>query len=264
LPSKPEKGHALVMRILIVGNSHVAALRLGWELYKGSCQQHISLDFLAAPGSNFSRLQRGTGSSFGLLEPDSVSQKTLEVMRRVNSDLTVDLDSYDNILLVGAYFQPNQALSLLNAKENPAETGLNTSSPKAEPYLRTRIRRIVADAPQPEFCQNLRRAKVTLLLKPRQTVQAARDAGLSAMMLGTIYNLHAKMVAHRLSEAGIAFLAQPAASLDSSGLTLDQFSSGSKRLSGEAHPDEDGNHMNGDFGRLCIKEYLEHLPQKAA
>ncbi|MCB2128848.1 MAG: hypothetical protein KDE03_07155 [Rhodobacteraceae bacterium] len=251
-------------RILIVGNSHVAALRLGWELLKGSCRQSISVDFLAAPGRNFSKLQRGTDSRFGLLEPESVPSKTLEIMRRINRELVVDLESYDDILLVGAYFQPNQALSLLDAKGDAVDTVLANSGRLAEPFLRNRIRRIVDSAPQPEFCLALRRARVTLLLKPRQTVQAARNAGLSPAGLGAIYNLHAKLVAHRLSESGIAFLPQPIASLDGSGLTLDHFSSGSKRLSGEAHPDEDGNHMNDDFGRLCIKEYLEQLPQKAA
>ncbi|MGB3313617.1 MAG: hypothetical protein WBB85_04330 [Albidovulum sp.] len=260
--------------VLVIGNSHVAALKLGWDMMNPS-PAGVSVRFFSAPGQGFSQLRLRGGSRFGAFKGPATPADLVDKLRRINGNSHVDLESFDDILIVGGVFRPNAVLSILRDFDVDEAFDMG-SSRRLSAAAFCAILHDIAEAGSPwAFWSKLLRPRVTVLPKPRpsETVRTGnipQDDAVLQFLFGTTASVsvpldwHDDACAAALDRRGIGFLRQPKDTVAESGLTFASYSRGSLRLNGAEQPANDARHMNPDYGRRCLQDYLDHLPQLAA
>lgn len=261
--------------VLVIGNSHVAALKLGWELIDPT-PTGISVRFFGAPGQGFSQLRIRDGSRFGAFKGPATPADLADQLRRINGDDHVDLESFDDILIVGGAFRPNAVLSVLRDYDVDDAFEAGNSRRLSAAAFRATIDDIATTGAPWAFWSKLSRPRVTVLPKPRPSEairtgdDAPQDDETLAFLSRTTASVSVPLDWHddacaAVSERrGLRFLRQPRTTIAESGLTLTCFSRGSLRLNGAEHPGGDTRHMNPDYGRRCMQDYLDFLPRLAA
>lgn len=83
-------------RITLVGNSHVAALRRGWD--QGF---DVDLQFFAANSTLYGQLELSSDKQFGMHELEKYHPRHVSFLKDHFGDVTVDLSSSDAVVLVG-------------------------------------------------------------------------------------------------------------------------------------------------------------------
>jgi hypothetical protein len=87
-------------RIVVVGSSHVAALKLGWEEI-GENYPGVEIEFFAAPVGIFKFFQLSPDKRFGALNASEFTDAKLNLVRELNGGAVIDLKPFDHVVRVG-------------------------------------------------------------------------------------------------------------------------------------------------------------------
>jgi hypothetical protein len=249
-------------RIAVVGNSHVGALKLGWERVAAR-HPGLQVEFFAAPGGHFNRLQMFAPLKFGA-GPKTVNRSAGRV-EALNGRRWIDLAPADVVMLVGRSGGLGIMAALL--AEHDVD-GLPETDREMPP------RRLSAAA-YDAFCDAVAersltepwssfgsRPRLVLLPRTRPSEAALRGPATSynrpwRQLARTPDKLDAGVeryldrLAARLAASGGSLLRQPPASLAASGLTREDMTRGSLRTDGSTnHSQDDAAHANADYGAL--------------
>lgn len=231
------------LRICILGNSHAACLKEGWDRMANK-YPHLQLTFFAARRDLLKGLHR-TGN---VLLPDTPGLAR-NLAFTSNGEEQVDLENYDIFLLQGL------GLHL---------PGLDSRLSQA--VLRQTHRDILHRSLSLALCKLIREASeapIYLGHNPQKAGQMANPQRLP-------YRAAWALMQAELPAASAVLLEQPAETLVNDWHTRNELSRGSTRLdvgdriSGAPHDDEDNEHMNADFGCIFLEHFFKLLKTKRA
>lgn len=263
-------------RIAVVGNSHVGAIKLGWDRV---AERHpdLQVEFFAAPGIQFLRLKMLAPRVFGL--PPEAPEEQRKRLQRLNGRSSVDLSAADVVLLVGRPWGFSTAAELLAGHE---VDGLPETTPKpASKRLSAAAFAAFCEAIalhqgvpgpgwrgwQPPRVLQLGRPHPGEAVMDNYTVPEFRSwrlLGRSPAKFAAGMAVYFDALKRALAAEGIGLLPQPAASLGPSGLTHDALMRAAPRLiEGEYDPDN-ATHANADYGVLVWDSLAAHLQTKPA
>lgn len=257
------------MKVLVLGNSHAAALKQGFDRIDGF-PDDLDLTWFTAAGQAFYNLRYSKDdNTIGLHNADR-KPDAKEMLVRRNGATHISLAPFDRILIAGHTNGFVEIVTLLGQfgveavqrvpqaptltwdgfvdcldciiasrlpKWDPSVTGLPVDL-ISSPRLTDDVEQFPGKAPKYGFCGEL-----------RKDGDGFRDC----------LNFAQDRYATRAAQVGIHVFEQPAATVSAqTGLTLPEFNQGTKGLDGGTSV-PDGSHANADYGVLAASQYLEHL-----
>lgn len=247
------------MRVLVLGNSHAATLRLGFPAI-AMAYPGVALSFWGLPGAAFGKARVGAD---GRMAADASDALSLRKVTSWNETETVDLTAYDRVFLVGLRYGYRPALQLMRRLQ-PLDWGRrDRAQGVSEGFLRASVRGLIdaslaeqtARTPFDERFVALAApypaASVTVvdgqLYEPITAVVSGlpRAADLCALYEDELTAAHAA--------AGLAFVPQPARTVSAPFLSDPAFL---------AEPARDGRHMNADYGLAAFADLMAHFPDR--
>ena len=254
-------------RVLVIGNSHSAAIRIAWN---GLAEQfpQIEMRFFVAGGNAFRCFDLDDRGIFRCVTESAVSKDDLQRIRLQNDGLSTDCNWADHVLLIGRNYGEVTVARIARQWDIDGFPGSGS---------RQRLSRSAFDA----FCDYVAKAhlpdrtwgkltgKVTVAGAPYPSssleeaslfLGAARpwkalleDPAGFAEVSG-VYDL---FFAGALGQHGLHFAPQPVASRTALGFTRPEY----VRVAPDKHmrngvPVDDFRHMNEAYGRLRLLAYL--------
>ena len=222
------------LRICVLGNSHVGALRRGWEALQAE-RVDIQPVFFASPGRSLATLERHDDR----LVPTTPG--VAKYLALTSGGLPeISLGDFDAFLLVGmAFLMPQvdrrHSSAVLRTACQDAWSGSVCARMVALVRASSQVPLLVLHNPLP-----ISRREVAHL-------QPATYAD-------TLHCLEAGVV-----PPGVTLLPQPAATRAEDWLTQAEFSAGATTLLGEGVAEDNATHMNARFGELQWRSALECL-----
>lgn len=232
------------MRLCVIGNSHLAALRLGWPLVAPD-HPWVQPRFYGASGMNMAALQQ-QGSR---LVPGSPGLARW-LHQTADGDDAIDLEAFDAVLLVGLNYHPSRRpdprfssamrhMAILGQFEATLCGRIFGQVRAARPLIPIHIMPTPLD----------RRA-------PGSPPRPGRAAALTRRLAG------ARAVLEQ-AHAPVRLVGQPLETIGEDGHTLDQYGidavglrrHGVFRTKGP----EDYSHMGAAFGAVVLRHWLPHL-----
>jgi len=238
MPLAPEND----MRICILGSSHTASLKLGWDMVKGEFPA-VDPVFFGSPGASWCHLRAQNGS---LISTHATLTKSIQF---TSGGLhRIDPADYDAFLLFGLVLRLprlRQGISqavLQETMQDVANKGLTLR-------MATKLRGVTAK-------------RIWIAANP---MKLAVGGGVEA---GS-YHAQAELIAQMqqgFAVSDASFLPQPAETMGSDMRTLGHFGLGARRLRPvrggtddtefRGYAEDDQKHTNGDYGRLWLQENL--------
>lgn len=244
-----------MIKLCLIGNSHAAALKLGWELIKGEFSD-LEVTIFAAPGDQMGDL-RVKGRR--LVPGSSKLRKTLKT---ICGRGRIKEKDYDRFLVCGMKYGANTLVRLLIAHRlghEPKDDRQPISLPFFERIAAAQLRSL----PSIAMIENLRRITkkpIGLIVQPFCSDHAEWTDAKYIRQPETEQKLAEKFVS--LTQDIVASLDcdvffQPEATKSSPLRTRGEFSIGSRRLS-NSNPHEllDIRHMNPDYGAIVWRSIL--------
>jgi hypothetical protein len=242
------------------------------QLFDEAEGRFVPADPVWRRGDRFHDAQRPNVEPEGL-DSAAARSKAAEAAERVNGAAAIDLCGMDAVVLYGGAF-PHQQLAEVMATFDvdgyrAAGAARRLSRPAFEAvcddlaqaslpdrrWLGAEIPRIAA------FLRPLPARNAAASGFPTYAgwhTVAARPDGARAMLERLFSALAACHTRHRID-----FLRQLPETLDVTGLTVDVYSRGSRRLAGdEPHRKRDFAHMNARYGALCLQQILDWAGQR--
>lgn len=226
------------MRLCVLGNSHVASLKLGLEKFPAG-QRKVEMVFFASRGVALGALR---------LEGNRLVPSNENLARAIahtsGGKSEVVLDEYDAFLVYGLGFRlPRVGRQLSSAVRAHVCHDAATQS------LNHRI------------CMLLRSGTDKSIHVGHDPQEAAVERN-SQPSENLSYQAVFEQTKGLLLRDRLNLVAQPQATFADGWCTLPKFSAGSTRLdigdekSNEVHKDEDNKHMNGEYGRIWLDSFL--------
>jgi hypothetical protein len=250
-----------MMRLLVTGNSHAAALRSAW---KGMTNrpEGLEVDFLNLPRKHVAHLSAASDGRFGLLDESLVPKEEFSLLRKINTVLVRDLHDYTHVLVAGCLLgiKPNLRLLAYHRidliREQPA--GLPRLSQAAYAAFAQAI--TVKRIPTARIQSFSPWCKVGVCMAPRPSERAlhgpASNGFMKALKQDTTGVRAALALTHgplarAIAAQGGKFFPVPDSSLAASGFTKSSYSYASEIV------EPDDKHMNAEYGALCLEPILE-------
>lgn len=262
-------------RILVTGNSHVAALKLGWEALPPAVRAGVSVDFFAVRDPLFQSFDFTGPDRFGLPDAGAPAQaEAAEITRRFNGATEVSLAGYDLVALAGHNFGFRKFLNAITGHRIEGMLPLKRAHTLSEPALAAFADEMIDAFMPPAGWLDRVRPRVVAIARPRHSERGTVETPgvrlpvhfrLPARNPDAYRALHAfydARVVARLARHGIAWLEQPPETLTAAGLTRAEFSRDAPILgTARDHDETDLAHMNADYGALCMAALLSrHSP----
>ena len=229
------------MKICVIGNSHVAAIKRAWDEVSCDHPSH-ELYFFASPGSHLQQLE--------LVGSDLVpkAKGLAENFAFTSGDKTkIELDIFDIFLICGLDFEiPLLDMRLSRAVLDQTCQDLFTSSLNSV------------------ICNLIRKQskKHIYIFHNPQPARADPDPTLINNKL--LYRQVTKIIAENLQIPDAMILLQPDESLQDLWHTFPKFTKGSTRLlSNQQHPEFEIRHMNKDFGILWLTKFFNEIDNES-
>lgn len=231
------------MRICVLGNSHVASLKKGWDLIKDR-YENIDLTF-------FAQRQRGLIDleiKDGMLFPSTISLKNAISYTSGGRD-HIDFSLYDSCLIYGLGLKPYKASPDQFFSENVLSFALKDHISKTV-SLRTllKIKKV---------------SSITTYVGHQPLLAAQEENDIGDLRL--YFEGFELLKQYFNKEYGCNLVSQPSNTICGGFNTMQVFSSQSTRLdigdgiSGEEHPVNDVEHMNDLFGAKYLEEFFKLL-----
>ena len=238
------------MKICIIGNSHVGALKRAWEKHFDWAEtKKVSITFFAARGRKLNRLKYKDGM---LIAKTEQLKKMLSFTS--GGESFIDLNAYDVLLLYGLGTAPYYANDLFYSEAVIGDFIKEYSSTSS---LALKILRLIP--------QDL--GKKIYIGHDPMGAGKSRANRLLDECANNDYERGISLVNNRIfNPHGAKLLGQPSQTIAASGRnTISTYSKGSKRLAAGAandtrlHPETDSSHMNESFGEAWLDHFLLHI-----
>lgn len=243
----------------VIGNSHAAAYKLGWEQLKGDYPQ-ISLRFYGATGAKLSALRVRKGA----LVTDSEDLKASLVWTSGGQDHIPG--SFDAYIVVGLGFSFAPLMRVLRAHRPPAFFDPQSdhhliSEDCFEQAMDARLKGSVAVTTLDKL-KRVTDAPVIFAPNPYPTkgVLASPEADYWACIPARerVFDFYCAALDQLRSHCQVQ--EQPAYTIEERMFTRENYTAGSVRLKegmSRLHPAGDYEHMNAEFGACALKEILD-------
>ncbi len=235
-----------MIKLCILGNSHTASLKLGWDIIAHQYPD-INITFFANRGVTMEALQ----VKEGILVPSNEELKT--AIAYTSEGLTsINMQQFDACLLYGLDLKPYFAPNSFFSKSLLKETMLSHVSPSISWGLLHKIR-IISDKTV-FFGHTPLNAATNDTIEQGDT--SAYQAGIK-LMNQTVF-----------SQYNASVIEQPLDTIVNGSQTMLKYSVGSTRLdigddmSNELHDIQDKMHMNGEFGASYLNIFLPRFTRK--
>lgn len=256
-------------RVAVVGNSHLGAIKLGWDRLAAR-HPELKVEFFAAPGTHFHRLEMFAPLKFGL--PPQSDSGTGARLDKLNGRRWIDFAGFDAVVLVGRDGGFTTAATLLANHDVDGMPEAGARSRLSPAAFEAFCDAIAAGSLPAEPWRDWGRPRLYMMPRPRPGEPLLslppKDGGHRPWrrLAGAPAKLRAGLAFYRdrleaqLAAAGITLLTQPAATLSDSGLTREDMTRGSLRIDGDVgHGEEDVGHANADYGALFWEAYAPRL-----
>lgn len=252
-------------RIVVIGNSHAAALKAGWDAIAAG-HPGVGVEFLAAPPPHEKHMRLGPGLTYGLQPDGERTARAAQVVTRINGRTSIDLAGA-TVLWAGYPwgFRALQEMLLDTDVDGLRDTGAAKLMSRA---AFDAVLAAFADAavPPPQW-RDWRDARLVITPRPltaegcrtdgNPDYAVPRDLALRPEGMMATLAAYTALVARALASHGIALLPQPAGTITADGLTRDDFARGSRSVFRQhQHDDADQDHMNARYGAECLKALL--------
>ncbi|MCD2181236.1 hypothetical protein [Rhizobium sp. GN54] len=253
--------------ICVIGNSHIGALKLGWERLKGNYDHQLS--FLGVPGAHFRKLAVQDGK---VVATTQISQRYFS---KTMDTEAIALESYDAIIVVAAGLGLLKTMELTDrwrpywllddgALGASAEFDL-VSTKVFEELVAAKVRKSFAH----KFVSRISQqgaAAVLYMPTPLPSSDAKLRTQYTNPVLGLLTGAKGRELASVYFDAvekvmrSERVMRPPAHILVDGAMTDSRYSRGSVRLDSESdHPEHDLQHMNADYGALILEAALDRL-----
>lgn len=259
------------MRVLVIGNSHVGAFKLGWNKISEAFP-HTKMDFFSLPGGLARRMNFLSESMFGILDDDLSEQEKEKLTRKHSSTLSsntvVNLEDFDHVLLVGLenilfnvanFFAAHRVKGLMDQKQGDLVS---------EDLSRIVLQEISTASLPSEKWKTLDHLSLSQYIGPRvgqscagqdhlgQAYTSWRKLAEMDEPVGQAFDAFETLHEERLSSLGFSMVRQPRHTLSAHGLSKELFM---HRYGKEALVPNDFAHMNAAYGADIISDYLTDL-----
>ncbi|MCA6215761.1 hypothetical protein KGA65_04295 [Ideonella sp. B7] len=231
------------MKVGVIGNSHLASLKKGWEAL-AVANPSVALTFWGAPGNDLGTLAR---SGTALVSPSEQVRRMLAFTSGVGEEIQVP--DHDVVLLYGLDLRiPFLPLDL--SEQVRQQTCVDCLDASLNLRLAREIQGISG--------------RIPIYIAPRPM-----GAFVAKHKLSTPHESYAEVVRRfqRIAaQVALKFQAQPQETLTYDWFTQEHFARNSVDLAGPDGADlakvrhrVDHHHMNGDYGRLWLEGFLPQL-----
>ena len=256
-----------MMNLIIFGNSHVGAWREAWPTLAPDYPD-INVTFFGIPEMIHRRYRiQDTGVFSALKISDDERKRVVDI----NGFDKVQLKDYDRHLWVGMNWKPESAV-MITAFGDPdtiedASTGRPAySTPFLKAIFELQAANILRDSkvnldgsirpdmhPRPIYAEECQSSLHPLYGVWRETanIGSARSA---------ILGCYEEIVVDYFSKHGLKFVLIPKSLSSRSGATKSKYLSVGGGIASLKTPASRGDfsHMNAEYGRVCLKNYLDH------
>ncbi|MEZ5724158.1 MAG: hypothetical protein R3E47_03545 [Paracoccaceae bacterium] len=258
-------------RILIVGNSHVGAIKLGWE---AAPRDDVDVRFFAAPQRTFISLRLSDELQLAL--PDEIKDRPRlphrKILTELNGTNSANLAEFDEVMLVGWPSGADQLAALAVSCRLDAS---NTSQPR-NTLLSTPARKAILERlaqslrPAAEF-EKIDSPRLYLLPRPTLAETALASDYWAYRNWRTLQREEASLLSlieefdgirrEDLGSVGISYLGQPPETRIQLGGTAAQFLAPDAGYIDPKKPSLRGDHihMNATYGRICLDRFWQAL-----
>lgn len=253
-------------KICVIGNSHLAALKLGWDQIKADHPQ-VDITFIGAPGNHMEDLRVRDGKVFA--GNPSLKYKISKLCKNFDE---IKISDFDQFIIVGSNFGIGHVAYAFGEASTvdlgPTAGKLLVSEPVFKLGLAGRLRSAfgwrIAQAIRHEPGSH----SVRLVPAPHPSVSILEDPSdkklpkiyaniMKSSAAGLLHRYYADVLEELSSEVEIA--SQPQSTIDRLGLTKSEFSRGSVFLTNkldQGHGENEHLHMNGAYGAALLTELL--------
>ncbi|AXI47994.1 hypothetical protein C1J03_19505 [Sulfitobacter sp. SK012] len=263
----PSLNKTAPLRVAVIGNSHVGALRLG---QKRLPERHadVEITYHSMPGGLARQLVLGSNLQLGLPEDVVLNDVQAAALKRLGSQAPLDLSTFDHVLFVGL---SNTAMVIAQFLASHRIEGLYEAGPGslvsrevAEAVLEALAFQVV---PQADWVKWQGRS-LTQYIGPRAAMTvddpnaderrfgAWRTLAQSEVSPGPALDAFEDKVAATLAERGFFLMRQPRETLGSNSLTKPEYLNFFGR---EMPPGGDYVHMNAAYGASFLTQYFDGL-----
>lgn len=228
------------MRICVIGNSHVAAIKSAWDEISRDYSSH-ELNFFAAPGSHLRHLE---------LVGHSLVPKTEGLAKNLaytsGGETEIDLNIFDIFLIHGLGLD----LPLLDVRLSRA-------------VIDQTCQDLIAGSLNWVICSLIRKQSKKYIYISHNPQLALSDSNPELINDKLHYHQITEIMAGNLKIPNVILSLQPTESLQDFWHTFPKFTMGSTRLlSNEQHPEFEIRHMNKDFGILWLTKFFNDIDNK--
>lgn len=255
------------MNVLIIGNSHIAAIKTGWDYLNGELASIITPTFAAARGRGLEAFKcEGT-----IFQP--TTELSRNELRFTSGGLEyIDFNDYAAIVTAGLYFGRYRLVK--NLSRHRTEELLPQKPPRyliSEEVQNLTIEKVIRRGFCAKTAAQFRKATKAPIFAfeqpmPRQAVLIESNRKgkwrFAKRLRQQINDIWSRETGKLREDYDFHVLNQPEATLTEDGLTLDEFGIGSTRLRegfDEEHRDNEFLHMNARYGALILRQLADKL-----
>ena len=253
-------------RIAIVGNSHVAALKMGWGIIEQN-YPHLDIVFFASVGKA-AQDRELKGKVYGYLNPKPAPN---EIIFGNHSERSIDLAEFDYVLRVTERKKESLMSVVL---ENTAVDGWPKDGRKhymSQSAFEALVEHIAKQQLIRSDWRNWTSPKVTSCPAPypdercvnhKRPARIARWRVLAKRPAEMLWLRKMYVEKHRAwaEKHNIGLLMQPDETIAENGLTKKSYSEDSFRMdANKMETSEEHIHMNAEFGIVMLKQYFEQI-----
>ena len=229
------------MKVCVLGNSHVSALKLAWDELAATYSS-INIDFFAAKGKSLG----GLSVAGDKLVAGKPSLKK-SIAYTSGGKESVSVSEYDAFLVYGLTFKP----PILDRRLSQAVI----SDCCIDNY------RLSVNGQLAEMVRTISSVPVLAGHAPFPTRLNEKQHPSEAVPYATVLDI----LNSEFEDDGFAFVPQPEQTIEEEWTTMSAFAVGAPRLVtaehkvGNVHEEVDGLHMNSEFGKLYIQSFLDRF-----
>jgi hypothetical protein len=254
-------------RVLIIGNSHSAALRMAWndlaDRYPG-----VDLTFFVVGGRPFAAFDLDDQGIFRCVDATSVSREQLSKIRALNDGVSADCNQADHVLLIGKNYGEATIAQICQQWDIDGFTGSGKNQKLSKSAFHA-FCRANAESRLPGRHWSALEATVTFAgapfpsasLKDARSILGAARPWIGLMDRPEGYAeasiAYGELFTSLLGSRSIGFAPQPPETLTEEGFTLPEYlrKAPAKHMrDGEAT--DDYRHMNEAFGTIRLEAYF--------
>ncbi|APD95378.1 hypothetical protein BM523_16020 [Alteromonas mediterranea] len=256
------------MKIGVIGNSHLAAYKLGWSAIK-SQYPNLELAFFGSPASSM---------RFFKIENKSLVPTKADLAENLNWTsggmryIPGDMDAY---ILVGMGFSLVHMIGLLKDHRTfeHFKDSEGTQQLISDSFLLAALDGVLHNSNAIQLIKLLQEISTAPIAYspnpfPAESVLGDTDYDYYHLtgLLDKCFSHYIKTCSQLFSDSSVLFAHQPPCTIIDKMFTLNHYSKGSVKLKKgmqSIHNNNDHFHMNGEFGATCLHDLFERLEVKS-